>query len=140
MYNIKEVKKEATKIQNNLSTFIIMSLTLIIGILYINRLFCILKVEELQYMNVISFIRLFNLVLAGLAIGSCIMCYNSTKKEELFIISLMYVVFFIDISLGNLDNMNLTNSTKYIDGYITISTSLLRISILVISISSFNNV
>ena len=91
MYNIKEVKKEATKIQNNLSTFIIMSLTLIIGILYMNRLFCLLKVEELQYMNVISFIRLFNLVLAGLAIGSCIMCYNSTKKEELFIISLMYV-------------------------------------------------
>ena len=79
MYNIKEVKKEATKIQNNLSTFIIMSLTLIIGILYMNRLFCLLKVEELQYMNVISFIRLFNLVLAGLAIGSCIMCYNSTK-------------------------------------------------------------
>ena len=140
MYNIKEVKKEATKIQNNLSTFIIMSLTLIIGILYINRLFCILKVEELQYMNVISFIRLFNLVLAGLAIGSCIMCYNSTKKEELFIISLMYVVFFIDISLGNLDNMNLINSAKYIDGYITISTSLLRISILVISISSFNKI
>ena len=91
-------------------------------------------------MNVISFIRLFNLVLAGLAIGSCIMCYNSTKKEELFIISLMYVVFFIDISLGNLDNMNLTNSTKYIDGYIPISTSLLRISILVISISSFNKI
>ena len=140
MYNIKEVKKEATKIQNNLSTFIIMSLTLIIGILYINRLFCLLKVEELQYMNVISFIRLFNLVLAGLAIGSCIMCYNSTKKEELFIISLMYVVFFIDISLGNLDNMNLINSAKYIDGYITISTSLLRISILVISISSFNKI
>lgn len=140
MYNIKEVKKEATKIQNNLSTFIIMSLTLIIGILYMNRLLSILKVEELQYMNVISFIRLFNLVLAGLAIGSCIMCYNSTKKEELFIISLMYVVFFIDISLGNLDNMNLTNSTKYIDGYITISTSLLRISILVISISSFNKI
>lgn len=42
MYNIKEVK-EATKIQNNLSTFIIMSLTLIIGILYMNRLFCLLK-------------------------------------------------------------------------------------------------
>lgn len=140
MYNINKFKKETVKIQNNLSTFIIMSLTLIIGILYMNRLFCLLKVEELQYMNVISFIRLFNLVLAGLAIGSCIMCYNSTKKEELFIISLMYVVFFIDISLGNLDNMNLTNSTKYIDGYITISTSLLRISILVISISSFNKI
>ena len=68
------------------------------------------------------------------------MCYTSTKKEELFIISLMYVVFFIDISIGNLDNMSLTNSTKYVDGYITICTSLLRISILAISIIPFKKV
>ena len=134
MYNMKEVKKETVKVQNNLSTLIIMSLTLIIGILYIYRLFRTLRIEELQQLNVIYFIRLFNLILAGLAIGSCIMCYTSTRKEELFIISLMYVVFFIDITLGNLDNMNLTNSTKYVDGYITICTSLLRISILAISI------
>ncbi len=96
-----------------------------------NRLFCLLKVEELQYMNVISFIRLFNLVLAGLAIGSCIMCYNSTKKEELFIISHVCCIFYRYIP-WKLYNMNLINSAKYIDGYITISTSLLRISILVI--------
>lgn len=140
MYNIKKLKKGTVKRQNNLYTLIIMSLTLIIGILYINRLFWILKIEELQYMNVISFIRLFNLVLAGLAIGSCIMCYTSTRKEELFIISLMYVAFFIDISLGNLDNMNLTNSTKYIDGYMVICTSLLRISILAISILPFKKI
>ena len=68
------------------------------------------------------------------------MCYTSTKKEELFIISLMYVVFFIDISIGNLDNMSLTNSTKYVDGYITICTSLLRISILAISIIPFKKI
>ena len=94
----------------------------------------ILKIENLQKLNVIYFIRLFNLILSGLAIGSCIMCYTSTKKEELFIISLMYVVFFVDISLGNLDNMNLENATKYVDGYITIGTSIIRISILAISI------
>lgn len=140
MYNIKKVKKEAVKRQNSLSTLIIMSLTLIIGMLYTYRLFSILRIEELQYMNVIFFIRLFNLILAGLAIGSCIMCYTSTKKEELFIISLMYVVFFIDIFLGNLDNMNLTNSTNYIDGYMVICTSLLRISILAISILPFKKI
>ena len=140
MYNIKEVKKEATKIQNNLSTFIIMSLTLIIVISYIYNLFRVLRIEELQHLDVECFIRVFNLVLAGLAIGSCIMCYTSTKKEELFIISLMYVVFFIDISIGNLDNMSLTNSTKYVDGYITICTSLLRISILAISIIPFKKI
>ena len=140
MDNIKKAKRGDIKVQNNLSTLIIIALTLIISILYISKLFMILKIENLQKLNVIYFIRLFNLILSGLAIGSCIMCYTSTKKEELFIISLMYVVFFIDISIGNLDNMSLTNSTKYVDGYITICTSLLRISILAISIIPFKKV
>lgn len=134
MDNIKKAKRGDIKVQNNLSTLIIIALTLIISILYISKLFMILKIENLQKLNVIYFIRLFNLILSGLAIGSCIMCYTSTKKEELFIISLMYVVFFVDISLGNLDNMNLENATKYVDGYITIGTSIIRISILAISI------
>lgn len=140
MDNIKKSKRGGIKVQNNLSTLIIITLTLILGILYLYRLFRILRIEELQQLNVEYFIRMFNLILAGLAIGSCIMCYTSTKKEELFIISLMYVVFFIDISIGNLDNMSLTNSTKYVDGYITICTSLLRISILAISIIPFKKV
>src|SRR5699024_6945557 len=140
MDNIKKAKRGDIKVQNNLSTLIIIALTLIISILYISKLFMILKIENLQKLNVIPFIRLFNLILSGLAIGSCIMCYTSTKKEELFIISLMYVVFFIDISIGNLDNMSLTNSTKYVDEYITICTSLLRISILAISIILFKKV
>ena len=134
MDNIKKSKRGGIKVQNNLSTLIIIALTLIISILYISKLFMILKIENLQKLNVIPFIRLFNLILSGLAIGSCIMCYTSTKKEELFIISLMYVVFFVDISLGNLDNMNLENATKYVDGYITIGTSIIRMSILAISI------
>ena len=140
MDNIKKAKRGDIKVQNNLSTLIIIALTLIISILYISKLFMILKIENLQKLNVIPFIRLFNLILSGLAIGSCIMCYTSTKKEELFIISLMYVVFFVDISIGNLDNMSLTNSTKYVDGYITICTSLLRISILAISIIPFKKI
>lgn len=134
MDNIKKAKRGDIKVQNNLSTLIIIALTLIISILYLSKLFMILKIENLQKLNVIYFIRLFNLILSGLAIGSCIMCYTSTKKEELFIISLMYVVFFVDISLGNLDNMNLENATKYVDGYITIGTSIIRMSILAISI------
>ena len=134
MDNIKKSKRGDIKVKNNLSTLIIIALTLIISILYLSKLFMILKIENLQKLNVIYFIRLFNLILSGLAIGSCIMCYTSTKKEELFIISLMYVVFFVDISLGNLDNMNLENATKYVDGYITIGTSIIRMSILAISI------
>lgn len=134
MYDIKNMKYESTKKQNSLSIAIIISLTLIISILYINKLLFMLSVDGIYPMNVISFIRIFNVILAGLAIGSCMMCYTSTKKEELFIISLMYIVFFIDIALGNLDNMSLTNSVININEYIVISTSLLRISILMLSI------
>lgn len=46
----------------------------------------------------------------------------------------MYIIFFIDIIFGNLDNINLQSQTKYMDGYITIGTSLIRIIILLISI------
>lgn len=134
MYNIKSVKQGSAKVQNNLFTWIIISLTLIIGILYIERLFNILKIEELKNLNVMDFIQLFNSILAALAIGSSLVCYISSKKEELFIISLMYIIFFIDIIFGNLDNINLQSQTKYMDGYITIGTSLIRIIILLISI------
>lgn len=134
MYNIKSVKQGSAKIQNNLFTWIIILLTLIIGILYIERLFNILKIEELKNLNVMDFIQLFNSILAALAIGSSLVCYISSKKEELFIISLMYIIFFIDIIFGNLDNINLQSQTKYMDGYITIGTSLIRIIILLISI------
>ena len=120
MYNIKSVKQGSAKIQNNLFTWIIILLTLIIGILYIERLFNILKIEELKNLNVMDFIQLFNSILAALAIGSSLVCYISSKKEELFIISLMYIIFFIDIIFGNLDNINLQSQTKYMDGYITI--------------------
>lgn len=134
MYNIKSVKQGSAKIQNNLFTWIIILLTLIIGILYIERLFNILKIEELKNLNVMDFIQLFNSILAALAIGSSLVCYISSKKEELFIIFLMYIIFFIDIIFGNLDNINLQSQTKYMDGYITIGTSLIRIIILLISI------
>lgn len=134
MYNIKSVKQGSAKIQNNLFTWIIILLTLIIGILYIERLFNILKIEELKNLKVMDFIQLFNSILAALAIGSSLVCYISSKKEELFIISLMYIIFFIDIIFGNLDNINLQSQTKYMDGYITIGTSLIRIIILLISI------
>lgn len=134
MYNIKSVKQGSAKIQNNLFTWIIILLTLIIGILYIERLFNILKIEELKNLNVMDFIQLFNSILAALAIGSSLVCYISSKKEELFTISLMYIIFFIDIIFGNLDNINLQSQTKYMDGYITIGTSLIRIIILLISI------
>ncbi|CEO07081.1 two-component sensor histidine kinase [[Clostridium] sordellii] len=79
------------------------------------------------------FIRFFNIMLSFLAIISCLLCYDSTKKEELFIISLMYMIFLIDILLGVFDNLTLENTIISMKGYIAISTSIMRIIIILIA-------
>lgn len=94
MYNIKSVKQGSAKIQNNLFTWIIILLTLIIGILYIERLFNILKIEELKNLNVMDFIQLFNSILAALAIGSSLVCYISSKKKS-FSLYLLCILYFL---------------------------------------------
>ncbi|MCR1848764.1 HAMP domain-containing histidine kinase [Paeniclostridium sordellii] len=79
------------------------------------------------------FIRFFNIMLSFLAIVSCLLCYDSTKKEELFVISLMYMIFLIDILLGVFDNLTLENTIISMKGYIAISTSIMRIIIILIA-------
>ncbi|CEK35330.1 two-component sensor histidine kinase [[Clostridium] sordellii] len=79
------------------------------------------------------FIRFFNIMLSFLAIISCLLCYDSTKKEELFIISLMYMIFLIDILLGVFDNLTLENTIISMKGYIAISTSIMRIIIILVA-------
>lgn len=134
-------KRRITNYQNNMKAIIlIMLITFIMGIMYMGVLFATLNSRRIDLSDVIMFIKIFELILAILAIISCLLCYNSTKKEELFIISLMYIVFFIDILLGNVDKMNLDDSIININTYITIATSLIRVCILLVSVSPFNKV
>ncbi|MGL5328278.1 MAG: sensor histidine kinase [Peptostreptococcaceae bacterium] len=132
MYNANIKNKYNKEVRN---IIIAISLIFTIGIIYLGILFKITKASALDSADIIMFIKIFELILAVLAITSCILCYNSTKKEELFIISLMYIVFFVDILLGNVDNMSLDYKKINMENYITIATSILRICILLISIS-----
>lgn len=124
-------KKEALK-QNKIATSIIMLIALIIGLIYMQLLFILLDSGGLRPNYIIMFIKIFNAVLAGVAVGSCILCYNSTKKEEIFILSLVHTIFFVDIVFGHVDN-SMTNRNNYI----FMLTSLFRVIILLISISPF---
>ncbi len=99
-----------------------------------------LNYKNMSVTNIILFIKLCDVLLAGLAFASCILCYSSTKKEELFTMSLVYIVFFIDIVFGNLDKMSINNGVISIDNYILVSTSLLRVGILLISILPFKKI
>lgn len=79
---------------------------------------------------------IFNFIMSILAIISCILSYNNNKKEEIFIISLMYIVFVVDI-LGS-------NTTGYLNNpyrqYMAMGTSFIRMFIVYISISKFNKI
>jgi signal transduction histidine kinase len=128
------IKKEALK-QNKIATGVIMLIALIIGLIYMELLFILIDSGGLRPNYIIMFIQIFNAVLAGVAVGSCILCYNSTKKEEVFILSLVHIIFFVDIVFGHVDN-SIVNKNNYI----FMLTSLFRVIILLISISPFKNI
>ncbi len=126
--------------QKKIAIKLIIAITLSIGSIYIGLLLFLLNYKNMSVTNIILFIKLCDVLLAGLAFASCILCYSSTKKEELFTMSLVYIVFFIDIVFGNLDKMSINNGVISIDNYILVSTSLLRVGILLISILPFKKI
>ncbi|MGL4911890.1 MAG: sensor histidine kinase [Romboutsia sp.] len=137
MYKSNEKYKRTINKQNRLATLAVIIISAIIAFTYIGSMLLILKHDTLDSYTIEKFIRSFSVVLACLAVASCILCYMSNNKEEVFIISLMYVVFTIDIAFGNVDGMSLTSDIIEGSTYITVATSLIRIAILMILILPF---
>ena len=59
-----------------------------------------------------DFIRIFIAILSMLGVLSCLLSYMSNKKEELFIMSLMYTMFFLDICISNALKLLISNYMK----------------------------
>lgn len=123
--------------EDKLSRMIIIYITLALVLLYGVWILGVVKLNIHIPIKPSDFIRVFNVIFAFLAVGSCLLCYNSTKKEELFIVSLMYIIFAIDLAIGNVDELDLNIAALNMKGYIAISTSLMRVSILMIATFSF---
>lgn len=140
MDNSRLDKEKRVSTQNKISISIIMIVALIIGITYACILFTLMNSQQLETADILMFIKIFDVILAGLAAGSCVLCYGSTKKEELFIFSLIHIIFFVDIAFGNVDSMNFNDSTENLNNYIFMATSLLRVGILLISISPLKKI
>lgn len=137
MYKFKGNDQDTINRQNKIATIGVISISSIFIVSYFIGLHLLLNPQVIRPYDILIFIRIFSVVLACLAVASCILCYMSNNKEEVFIISLMYIVFIVDIALGNFDSMTLTDSVIDINIYITIATSLIRISILMILILPF---
>lgn len=140
MYRFEENYQDIYKKQNKLASIIILLLSGFFVISYMVILALLVGQIKNNTYDSTLFIKMFSMILSGLAVASCILCYMSTNKDEIFIISLMYMVFFIDISMGNLDNIKVINSSIDIKSYIMVATSLIRISILMILIFPFENI
>ena len=129
--NTLEHIKEKKRI--NIVVILIISIFVFGG--YILRLIELLGPKTIFELTNTDFIRIFIAILSMLGVLSCLLSYMSNKKEELFIMSLMYTMFFLDICISNTLNYLYPNLHEYY----AIITSFIRVSIVYIAVSNFYN-
>ena len=121
------------KIENKLVKGIFI-VVVFIAIFFIGDLIFLKNVNNSEYELTLGFIRIFNFIISVLAFGSCLISYNRLKKYSVFLISLMYLILSIDILLGNLDYMSFYFTKYTLSNYITVSTSTLRLFLIILAI------
>ena len=105
----------------------------LISLIFINIIFKLDK--NMTYTGVaLVFIKSFNSILSILALGSCLISYCRLKNDSVFIISLMYLVWLIDILLGHIDYLSFYFTEYTLSNYLTISTSLARVFLIIVAI------
>ncbi|MGL5312476.1 MAG: ATP-binding protein [Peptostreptococcaceae bacterium] len=129
------VKMKERKIKKSTGLILILILSTVIFGMYILRLFNILSGYSGYEFTRSEFIRFFDVIMSLLAVVSCLLSYRSNNKEELFFIIQMYIVFSLDIIISNTYN-HLSNS---VGEYIAMGSSVLKIMLLVLTISKFKN-
>lgn len=129
--------KEFKDKEKRLFGYIVIILSLISVALVSNRLFLgDINTPHLEF--TLGFVRSFNSILAIIAFGSCLISYYRIKNDIVFIISLMYLCLAMGIILGQVDYLSFYYVEFTLSNYIIVSTSMLRIFILIIAISSNN--
>lgn len=105
-------------------------------------LFSIMLFKEDHYYldSALFYIRILNIILSFLALNGAYIIYYKNKNSIIFILSLMYLCFSIGIIFKNIDCFIFNNEKFSFSNYITISTSLLRIFLLMIAISPTNKI
>ncbi|MCU7192743.1 sensor histidine kinase [Turicibacter sanguinis] len=120
-----------SKIENSFFWGIIL-ISVLLSIYLITTMLFYQSLDKLSLISAINFIRHFNFILSVLAVASCLMSYNRSKKENIFIIALMYLGLSTGILFGQVDYLTFLSNELVITNYITVSASLLRIGILLI--------
>ena len=133
-YNKKTIEKERKIFEKVL--FIVLSISFI----YIGNIFLKINQEKLYIESTIFFIRGFNSVLSILAVGSAFISYGRLKSDSLFIIALMYLGLSVGILTGQVDFWSFYYDELTLYNYITVSTSLLRVLLIIVAIIPKNKI
>ncbi len=132
------IKDESLRKTENRVFIGIFIVVLIISTFFIGNLLFRKSINMSDYELTLAFIRIFNSILSILAFGSCLISYNRLKKYNVFIISLIYLILSVDILMGQLDYISFYYNEFKLSNYITVSTSILRVSLLILAISPIN--
>ncbi|GAA0715786.1 PAS domain-containing sensor histidine kinase [Paraclostridium ghonii] len=127
------INREYTINEKRLLIYVIFSM-LALSIVIIATVFFKDNMNPNYLESTLYFIKLFNFMISILGIGSCLISYNRTKNESIFIISLMYIGLSVGILFGHVDYLPFYNKELEISIYIIVSSSLLRICLLILSI------
>ncbi len=119
--------------EKKLFVYIIVILSLI-SVALVSNIFFLRDTDTSHLEFTLGFVRLFNSILAILAFGSCLISYYRLKNDSIFIISLMYLGLAMGIILGQIDYLSFYYVEFILSNYIIVSTSMLRIFILIITI------
>ena len=107
---------------------------LLVSCIFIFNIFSKIGEEKSYLESTLFFIRTFSSIISFLAFGSCLISYNRLRRDSIFIISLMYLGLSVGIASGQIDFRSFYYEEFTLFSYITVSTSLLRISLLIIAI------
>ena len=128
MSDIRIIEKEK-KVFESIICFI-----LLVSCIFIFNIFSNIGDEKSYLESTLFFIRTFSSIISFLAFGSCLISYNRLKRDSIFIISLMYLGLSVGIASGQIDFRSFYYEEFTLFSYITVSTSLLRMFLLVIAI------
>lgn len=117
------------KLKSNIYLYVYL---LVISIILFIILF--FKNDNNYLVSSLFYIRIINIILSFLALNGAYIIYLKNKNSTTFILSLMYLCFSIGIICGNVDYFIFNNEKFSFSNYITISTSLLRIFLLIIAV------
>lgn len=113
---------------------------LLVSCIYIFNIFSKIGEEKSYLESTLFFIRSFSSILSLLAFGSCLISYNRLKRDSIFIVALMYLGLSVGIVFEQIDFLSFYYEEYSLFSYITVSTSMLRIFLLIMVIVPKNKI